>query len=155
MKKDHTVFQFITEPNDVNFGGNVHGGNVMRWIDQAGFACASKWCETYAVTVYVGGIRFLKPIKIKDLVRIDADIIYTGRTSMHIKIDVFSRPVTETEFVKKTHCVIVFVAVDENGKPTEVPKLVPETEEEKQLENYAKKLMNLRTGIEDEMKAYL
>ena len=53
-----TIFQFISEPGDVNYGGNVHGGSVMKWIDQAGYACASSWSSSYCVTVYVGGIRF-------------------------------------------------------------------------------------------------
>ena len=63
--------------------------------------------------------------------------------------------VKEKQFEKKTHCIIVFVAVDENGKAMEVPKWIPTTEKELQLEQYAKKLMNLRKDIEDEMKPFL
>jgi len=62
----------------------------MKWIDQAAYTCARTWAETYCVTVYVGGIRFYSPIKIADLIKIDAKIIYTGETSMHISIDVYS-----------------------------------------------------------------
>ena len=69
----------------------VHGGAVMKWIDQAGYSCASAWCEQYCVTVYVGGIRFIKPVLIGDMVRIDAQLIHTGNTSMHIAIDVWSK----------------------------------------------------------------
>ena len=54
------TFQFISEPGDVNYGGKVHGGAVMKWIDQTGYACATSWAEGYCVTLYVGGIR-LKP----------------------------------------------------------------------------------------------
>ena len=86
-----TTFQFISEPTDVNFGGKVHGGAVMKWIDQTAYACASSWSESYCVTVYVGGIRFYKPINIGDLVKIDASVIYTGKTSIHIAVDVFSK----------------------------------------------------------------
>lgn len=154
MENKTTTFQFISEPTDINFGGNVHGGNVMRWIDQASFACASNWCGTYAVTVYVGGIRFIKPIKIQDLVRINAKVIFTGHTSMHIMVDVYSRALTENIFEKKTHCIIVFVAVDAQGKPVPVPKWKPQTEEDLKLERYAQNLMQLRTGIEDEMRGF-
>lgn len=83
-----TVFQFISEPSDVNYGGNVHGGSVMKWIDQAGYACASSWASSYCVTVYVGGIRFYSPIKIGHIVKVEAEVIYTGKTSMHIAINV-------------------------------------------------------------------
>ena len=83
--------RFLAEPTDVNFGGKVHGGMVMKWIDQAGFACAVNWCHGYAVTVYVGGIRFYKPIHIGNLVEIRCKLIHTGKTSMHIAVDVYSK----------------------------------------------------------------
>ena len=150
-----TVFQFISEPSDVNYGGNVHGGSVMKWIDQAGYACATSWSSSYCVTVYVGGIRFYSPIKIGHIVKVEAEVIYTGSTSMHIAINVFSRNIKRTEFEKKTHCIIVFVAVDDEGQPVNVPKFTPGNEQEKQLEQYAIKLMELRKNIEDEMKPFL
>ncbi len=150
-----TIFQFISEPSDVNYGGNVHGGSVMKWIDQAGYACATSWRSSYCVTVYVGGIRFYSPIKIGHIVKVEAEVIYTGSTSMHIAINVFSRNIKRTEFEKKTHCIIVFVAVDDEGQPVNVPKFTPSNEQEKQLEQYAIKLMELRKNIEDEMKPFL
>lgn len=101
MHNTPTTFQFISEPTDVNFGGKVHGGSVMKWIDQVGYACASNWCGSYAVTVYVGGIRFLKPIKIGELIKINAKVIYTGSSSMHIMIDVFSKAVTSKNMKRK------------------------------------------------------
>ena len=155
MLKEKVTFQFISEPTDVNYGGKVHGGSVMKWIDQAGFACASGWSGSYCVTVYVGGIRFYDPIHIGDIVRVDAGVIYTGNTSMHIAIDVFSRKPTETSFTKKTHCVIVFVALDPEGKPLPVPKWTPDNEQEEALQQYAIKLMNLRKNIEAEMSPYI
>ncbi len=150
-----TIFQFISEPSDVNYGGNVHGGSVMKWIDQAGYACATSWSSSYCVTVYVGGIRFYSPIKIGHIVKVEAEVIYTGSTSMHIAINVFSRNIKRTEFEKKTHCIIVFVAVDDEGQPVNLPKFTPSNEQEKQLEQYAIKLMELRKNIEDEMKPFL
>ena len=67
---------------DMNFGGKVHGGAVMKWIDQAGFAAAVGWSGRYCVTVAVGGIRFLAPVKISDLVSVAAMLVRTGRTSI-------------------------------------------------------------------------
>jgi acyl-CoA hydrolase len=136
---------------DVNFGGNVHGGAVMKWMDQAAYACASSWAGGYCVTVYVGGIRFYTPIKIGDLVKIDAKVLYTGDTSIHIGLDVFSRNTLEDDFHKTTHCIMVFVALDENRKGKKVSKWIPDTTEEIQLELYAIRLMELRKEIEAEM----
>lgn len=153
--QDHKItFQFISEPSDVNFGGNVHGGIVMKWIDQTAFTCARTWAGTYCVTVYVGGIRFLKPIKIGEVVKIEAKVVYTGSSSIHIAVDVFSKSFEEKEFTKTTHCVIVFVSVDEDGKPQKARKWEPRNENEKQLEKYAKKLKALREKINDEMKPF-
>lgn len=155
MKKQSKItFQFLSEPTDVNFGGNVHGGVAMKWIDQTAYTCARTWAENYCVTVYVGGIRFFSPINIGDLVKIDAYVIYTGNTSIHIAVDVYSKKIDAHDFIKKTHCVIVFVAVDDKGTPQPVPKWIPETVNEINLEKYAIKLKALRLKIENEMKPF-
>lgn len=155
-RPQHTVtLRFLAEPSDVNFGGKVHGGAVMKWIDQAGFTCAANWSGQYCVTVYVGGIRFYKPISIGDLVEIDASIIYTGNTSMHISIHVYAGNPRQAEKVKTTHCIMVFAAIDDKGQTVPVPKWNPVTEQEINMEKYAHRLMDLRKDIEGEMKAYL
>lgn len=155
-RPQHTVtLRFLAEPSDVNFGGKVHGGSVMKWIDQAGFTCAANWSGQYCVTVYVGGIRFYKPIAIGDLVEISASIIYTGTTSMHISIHVYAGSPRRQEKVKTTHCIMVFAAIDEKGQTVPVPKWEPASEDEINMEKYAHRLMDLRKNIEDEMKQYL
>jgi len=153
--KNHIELQFLSEPSDVNYGGKVHGGMMMKWIDQAAFACALQWSQTYCVTVYVGGIRFFHPVHIGHLVKMEARIIYTGKTSMHIAVDAFSKPVEQTDFVKNTHCIIVFVAVDDNGQPKPIPAFKPKTEKEIAMHGYAIKLMELRKSIDKEMEPYI
>lgn len=103
----------------------------------------------------MGGIRFYSPIKIGHIVKVEAEVIYTGKTSMHIAINVFSRNIKRKDFEKKTHCIIVFVAVDDEGNSVEVPKFVATTEQDFQMEKYAVKLMDLRKNIEDEMKPFM
>ena len=147
-------FQFISEPTDINFGGKVHGGVVMKWIDQTAYTCARSWAETYCVTVYVGGIRFLKPINIGDVVKINAQVILTGTTSIHIAVDVYGKKIDDEEFEKKTHCVIVFVSVDSDGKPIKVKPWIPHNEREEKLEEYAQKLKDLRQDISEEMMPF-
>ena len=153
--KNHITLQFLSEPSDVNFGGKVHGGMMMKWIDQAAYACAAQWSESYCVTIYVGGIRFYHPVLIGHLVKMEARIIYTGKTSMHIAVDAFSKPVDGKKFIKNTHCVIVFVAVDSDGKPKEIPSFVPQTEKEIAMNHYAQRLMELRKNIDKEMQPYV
>jgi acyl-CoA hydrolase len=145
------ILRFLAEPGDVNFGGKVHGGAVMKWIDQAGYACAVNWCGGYAVTVYVGGIQFLQPIHIGNMVELRARLIHTGKTSMHIAVDVFSRRLQDKVEVHNTHCVIIFVALDAQGQSIPVKQFIPETDEQKALQAYAIKLMELRKDISREM----
>ena len=149
------TFQFISEPTDVNFGGKVHGGVVMKWIDQTAYTCARNWAENYCVTVYVGGIRFIRPIGIGSVVKIDAYVIYTGRTSIHIAVDVYGRTFEQQAFEKKTHCVIVFVSVDDDGKPIPVKCWTPDNEREQKLADYALRLKQLREQIGQEMAPFM
>lgn len=148
------TLRFVAEPTDSNVFGNVHGGSVMKWIDQAAYACSVGWSGMDCVTVYVGGIRFYKPIHIGNVVEVRARLIYTGRTSMHIAVDVHARDPKSGETVKTTHCIIIYVALDTEGRPTEAPCWKPVTEEDKAMEEYAKKLMALRKDIEAEMSPY-
>lgn len=149
------TFRFIAEPTDVNFGGKVHGGAVMKWIDQAGYSLAVNWSKHYCVTVYVGGIRFYKPVRIGDIVEVNTQVIYTGRTSMHIAVDINAENPKTGRSNKTTHCVIVFVALDDDNEPIEIPKLVPASEEDEKLEQYAIRLMELRKDIDKEMEPFL
>ena len=90
QQRDLTL-RFLAEPTDVNYGGKVHGGIVMKWIDQAGYAAAVGWSGRYSVTVAVGGIRFVAPVRISDLVAVSAKLIHTGNSSMHFAIEVRAR----------------------------------------------------------------
>jgi len=148
------TLRFLAEPTDVNFGGKVHGGAVMKWIDQAAYACAAAWSASYCVTVYVGGIRFYKPVLIGQVVEVRATLIHTGTTSMHIAVDVASRDPKAAELTQTTHCIIVFVAVDEAGRKQPVPPWKPESEQDRQMQQYALRLVELRKSIEDEMKPF-
>lgn len=124
----------------------------MRWIDQAGYACAVGWSGHYCVTVYVGGIRFLHPIRIGHLVEVSARIIHTGRTSMHIAIRVRAGDPREGKFIETTHCTIVFVAVSSTGASVPVHPWTPETEEDRRLQIQALKNMDLQQALEMALK---
>jgi acyl-CoA hydrolase len=151
QRKREITLRFLAQPTDVNFGGKVHGGAVMKWIDQAGYACAVGWSGQYCVTVYVGGIRFHRPVLIGNMVEVSAKLIYTGKTSMHVAVEVGAGDPKTGLYTKTTQCVIVFVAVDDQGTPVEVERWEPESEQDVALERYAKTLMELRKDIETEM----
>lgn len=149
------TLRFLAEPGDVNFGGKVHGGAVMKWIDQAGYTCGAGWSGTYCVTVYLGALHFLGPVRVGELVELRALVIRTGRTSMDIAIDVYAGAPTGTGRRRTGHCVIVFVALDVEGKPTPVPPWRPETETDRALEEYAARLGTLRKLMDAEMEQHL
>ena len=153
-QRDITL-RFLAEPGDVNFGGKVHGGAVMKWIDLAAYANAAAWSGKYCITAYAGGIRFVQPIHVGNLVEVSAKVIYTGRSSMHIAIDVQASDPKELKNRLTTHCIVIMVAVDEEGKPTSVPEWVPETEEDIELRDPAIRLMNMRKEIGAEMEAHV
>jgi acyl-CoA hydrolase len=155
-RQREATLRFFAEPGDVNFYGKVFGGAVMKWIDLAGYACAAGWCGSACVTVYVGGIRFYKPVLIGHMIEVRAKLIHTGRTSMHMAVDVRSRdPQVEGDYTHTTHCVIVFVAIDAAGNTITVPAWDPVTDEDKALQQYALKLHAMNKSIEGEMKPYL
>lgn len=145
------TLRFLAEPTDVNFGGKVHGGAVMKWIDQAGYACAVGWSGQYCVTIYVGGIRFHRPVLIGNMVEVSAKLVHTGRTSLHVAVEVSAGDPKEGLYTRTTQCMIVFVAVDEEGTPVEVTRWEPQTEGDIALERYAKKLMELQKATEKEV----
>lgn len=155
IDRREVVLRFLAEPSDVNFGGKVHGGMLMKWIDQAGYACASGWSGSYCVTAYVGGIGFERPVAIGSLVEVRARVALTGTSSMHIAVDVFSRALRETEWARTTHCLIVFVAMDEAGRPRAVPSWTPASEGDIQLASYVLAMKSQVRKVEDERARWL
>ena len=148
-KQNEVTFRFLAQPTDVNFGGKVHGGMAMKWIDQAGYACAVAWSGAYCVTVSVSGIQFVAPILIGDLVTVRARLIHTGTSSMHLAVDVLAQDLRKGEQRLATSCVMVFVALDSpDGRPTPVPHWEPRDEGERQLEAKARQLLELSRGME-------
>lgn len=154
-KQREITLRFLAEPQDVNFGGKVHGGAVMKWIDLAAYACSAGWCGYYCVTAYAGGIRFVAPIHVGSLVEVSAKVIYTGRSSMHIAVEVIACDPKSLNRRLTTHCIVIMVAVDANGESVAVPEWIPESDEDKCQFDTAKKLMDMRKTISDEMDIFV
>jgi acyl-CoA hydrolase len=145
------TLRFFAEPGAVNFGGKVHGGTVMKWIDEAGCACATRWSKRYCVTVSVGSIRFQKPIMIGDLVEVEARLAYTGTTSMNISVEVRAGDMKLGQMEKITECVVVFVAIDPDGKALPIETWRPETPGDAALAQYVKTHLDLARAAQSKL----
>lgn len=145
------TFRFLSQPTDVNFGGKVHGGSVMKWMDQAAYACAVGWSGGYAVTASVGGMSFLAPVRVGDLVEVSAQVVLTGTTSMSIAVEVDSVELGTQARTRTTRCVMVFVAVDDAGRPVAVPAWTPVTDADHRLADYARRLKSELAGAQADL----
>ncbi|TMM43920.1 acyl-CoA thioesterase [Colwellia ponticola] len=153
-QRDITL-RFLAEPQDVNFGGKVHGGAVMKWIDLAAYACAAGWSGRYCVTAYAGGIRFIAPIHVGSLVEVEAKVIYTGNSSIHIALEVNACDPKSLDRKLTTHCIVIMVAVGPDGKSEKVPQWIPETPDDQRQHDTAIKLMEMRKKIGKEMQIFV
>ncbi|MGO0575918.1 acyl-CoA thioesterase [Ornithinimicrobium panacihumi] len=148
-RESQTTLRFLAAPTDAGQSGSVSAGRVLEWIDKAGYAAAARWSGGYCVTAYVGNVRFRRPVEVGDLVEARARVIVTGRTSMQVTVEVSSGPPTTAELEPATQCLIIFVAVDDAGKPRPVPTLRPATQEERLLQEWAAR----RSKVRDEVVA--
>jgi acyl-CoA hydrolase len=147
------TLRFLAGPTDAGYSGTVSGGRVLEWIDKAGYAAAAGWSGTYSVTAYVGNVRFTRPVEVGDLVEAHARVIHTGTTSMHILVTVSAGNPKDRTLTPTTQCLMVFVAVDADGKPTQVPALAPDTGADREWQESAVKRIELRNDINAAMAA--
>lgn len=144
-----TVLRFLAAPTDVNWGGKVHGGVVMRWIDEAAHVLVTQWTGSAAnVAVYAGGVRFYQPLHIGDLVEVEARLLYTGETSMHVSVHVRSGDPATSETRLTTHCLIVFVSLAPDGTAVAARPWTSVTEEDVRLFEHARHLIALRSAVD-------
>jgi acyl-CoA hydrolase len=118
----------LMTPDVANFSGNVHGGTLLKHLDEVAYACASRYAGAYVVTISVDQVMFLQPVHVGELVTFLASVNYTGRTSMEVGIKVVTENIREKLVRHTNSCFFTMVAVDDNGKPVEVPKMVPVTD---------------------------
>jgi uncharacterized protein (TIGR00369 family) len=120
----------LMQPAHANNLGNVHGGWIMKLVDEAGALACMKHAQTRVVTVALDSMVFREPIKLGDLVTLNAEVTYTGRTSMEAEVQVIAENTITGERTHTNTAYLVYVALDENEKPTAVPALIAETEED-------------------------
>lgn len=131
VSASRVIISQLMQLEHANLRGDVHGGWIMKLVDEAGAISAMRHAQRRVVTVAIDQMRFREPIRIGTLVRMKAEVTYVGRTSMEVRVNVAAEdPFTGTS----THtniAYLVYVALDENDRPTRVPLLITETETEK------------------------
>jgi acyl-CoA hydrolase len=156
IKKPQDTLVIMSElvlPNDTNTLGNLMGGRLMHMMDIAGAVASQKHCNCPVVTASVDNVSFANPIKLGNLLTIEAKLTRAFHTSMEVYIRVWGEDLSAQYRYQSNEAYMTFVALDPNGKPRTVPQLVPETDAEKQLFDGALRRRQLRLILGGKMKA--
>jgi acyl-CoA hydrolase len=137
----------LMTPDLSNFSGNVHGGQLLKFLDQVAYTCASRYAGAYAVTLSVDRVVFREPIRLGELVTFDASVNFTGRTSMEIGVRVSAEDVRAGTVRHTNSCYFTMVAV-EDGRPIPVPPLRPETATQRRRAEAAQGRRDLRAEMD-------
>jgi uncharacterized protein (TIGR00369 family) len=121
----------LMQPEHANLRGDVHGGWIMKLADEAGALAAMRHAQARVVTVAIDQMRFHEPIRIGDLVVLEAEVTYVGRTSLETRVQVSAENPVSGDRTNTNTAYLVYVALDEAGQPRPVPPLVAETEAER------------------------
>jgi acyl-CoA hydrolase len=138
----------LMTPDMSNFSGNVHGGLLLKLLDQVAYTCASRYARAYAVTLSVDQVVFREPVHVGELVTFAASVNYTGRTSMEIGIRVTTEDLVGRQVRHTNSCYFTMVAIGPDGRPVPVPPLTPATDEQRRRHAAAQLRRELRRDIE-------
>jgi len=153
-KDTQVVMSELVLPNDTNTMGNLMGGRLMHWMDIAAAIAAQKHCNCPAVTASVDNVSFSSPIKLGNLLTIEAKLTRSFHTSMEIYLKVYGEDLSAQYKYLSNEAYMTFVALDPNGKPRSVPELVPETDLEKKMYDGALRRRQLRLILAGKMQAH-
>ena len=138
----------LMTPDMSNFSGNVHGGLLLKLLDQVAYTCASRYARAYAVTLSVDQVVFREPVHVGELVTFAASVNYPGRTSMEIGIRVTTEDLVGRQVRHTNSCYFTMVAIGEDGRPVPVRPLVPVTDDQRRRHTAAQLRRELRRDIE-------
>ena len=139
----------LMTPDLANFSGRVHGGALLKLLDQVAYACASRYAASYVVTVSVDQVSFREPIEVGELVTLLAMINHTGSSSMEVGIKVMAEEIRSERIRHVNSCYFTMVAVDEHGRPAPVPPREPEDEDARRRQASAMLRRQLRREFDE------
>lgn len=151
-KESYTISSEIVLPNDTNTLGNLMGGRLLHLMDISGAIAAHRHCKRVVVTASVNNVAFKQPIKLADIVTIEAKVSRAFSTSMEVYLDVYVENHVTGIKTKCNEAIYTFVAVDQLGNPISVPELIPETDEEKKRYESALRRKQLSLILAGKMK---
>ncbi|MFZ2309885.1 MAG: acyl-CoA thioesterase [Rhodoferax sp.] len=143
----------LMTPDMANFAGNVHGGTVLKFLDQVAYACASRYAARYVVTVSVDQVMFRQPIHVGELVTFMASVNHTGTSSMEVGIKVVAENIRSQQKRHVNSCFFTMVAVDDDRHPVAVPPLQPATDDARRRYEQAGLRKKLRQELESRLQA--
>ncbi|WP_442590477.1 acyl-CoA thioesterase [Pedobacter sp. AW31-3R] len=152
-KNSFTIMNELVLPNDTNTLNNLMGGRLLHWMDIAAAISAQKHCNRIVVTASVDNVSFQQPIKLGDVITIEAKVTRAFHTSVEVRLDVWAENIPSGTRVKSNQAYYTFVAVDQSGRTIPVPELLPETEDEIELYADALRRRQLRLILAGKMKA--
>ncbi|GHH47252.1 acyl-CoA thioesterase [[Pseudomonas] boreopolis] len=155
LKSHQLSMTVLMSPEMANFSGKVHGGAILRLLDQVAYACASRYAGRYVVTLSVDQVMFREPIAVGELVTFLASVNYTGTSSMEVGIKVVAEDIRKQSVRHANSCFFTMVAVDDEGKPTPVPPLEPQNADEKRRHAAAQIRRQLRQEMEQRHRELL
>ena len=144
IRASRVTISQLMHPEHANLLGNVHGGWIMKLVDEAGALACMRHAQRKVVTVAIDSMTFRQPIKIGDLIVLHAEVTYTGRTSMEAAVEVLAENPVTGERTYTNNAYLVYVALDDDGKPTAVRQLIAETDDEKRKVELAKERQERR-----------
>lgn len=144
----------LMTPDMANFAGDVHGGTILKLLDQVAYACASRYAARCVVTLSVDQVTFRQPIHVGELVTFLASVNYTGRTSIEVGIKVLAEHIQTQSERHANSCFFTVVAVDENGKAVPVVVLEPTTPDEMRRHRAAIERKELRRQLVERTDAF-
>ncbi len=150
MPAHQLTMTVLMTPDTANFSGNVHGGNILKLLDQVAYACASRYSGQYVVTLSVDQVTFKQPIHVGELVTFLAAINHVGRTSMEVGIKVVAENIHTRVSRHTNSCYFSMVAVDGQGRPVEISGFEPANEEERARFAKAVRRKALRRALAEE-----
>lgn len=139
----------LMTPDTANFSGKVHGGTILKLLDQVAYACASRYAKSYVVTMSVDQVVFRQPIQVGELVTFLASVNHTGTSSMEIGIKVVAEDIRNQVVRHVNSCYFTMVAIDDDGKKKAVPPRVPENDLERRRYCAAELRREMRRELEN------